>query len=532
MSTRKQSQIRRDMIRPILACSALSALPLTANAAIYDVTQSFWGNTGLGGSMAWAVDQANTNAGTDTIRVQSGLNIDVDGAPTVSGYPTWLAEFTESVNVEGNNATLVNNPTIVTSGGATLTKINTPGNPYTNPVNPGDIVATESKAFALVGQSGADNSGISVSISNLNLDGLAGAVRAYDNATTTVTGGSFANMVNYTAANATIYAFEAKPGVTLNIDGIDLTRNHPQQSFIDSGTGDSEFFGFGVIAGQNAQLNLENSSITDSVAAGAIDWLGGTANVVSSVIQGSGGLAISNAGGTMNVVNSILALTTTNIGEDISQTQRLVANNNAMVNLIASTVFYDALYTDLGGCDLVAYQCNGMPLTAANGGTLSVQGSAIQPINWDLLLSGRVPYAELDGGNLTADQYSWIFANQAQDSAAVRALFDNPILLTDGAAFDINTLGGGVQSFNSLPDGAYPLLGGVLPGVIPDAGSGGVNELINPIDGQPLLVDVYGNPRVSPDGTRTIGAVQVPAPAVFPLGLLALIGFRFWSRRT
>ena len=63
--------------------------------------------------------------------------------------------------------------------------------------------------------------------------------------------------------------------------------------------------------------------------------------------------------------------------------------------------------------------------------------------------------------------------------------------------------------FNPLPNGAVPLADGVLVSVIPDATPGEANQLINPIDGSPITVDVFGNPRTNVLGFRDIGAVQV-----------------------
>jgi hypothetical protein len=146
-------------------------------------------------------------------------------------------------------------------------------------------------------------------------------------------------------------------------------------------------------------------------------------------------------------------------------------------------------------------------------------------LNAEFAFPGKESYSEFTNGDLIAGAYSYIAATPTQDAAAVKSLFDNLDILTAGDTYPIIDAGA-FQLFEQLPEGAYPLLSGVLVGVVPDAGVGGANQLINPIDGQPILVDVYGNPRVWRDGTRAIGAVQVPAPAVFSLGLLALIGLR------
>lgn len=78
--------------------------------------------------------------------------------------------------------------------------------------------------------------------------------------------------------------------------------------------------------------------------------------------------------------------------------------------------------------------------------------------------------------------------------------------------------------FNPLPGGATPLASGPLVSVIPDAGLGGVNALLNPITGQPITTDVFGNPRVNGAGFRDIGAIQVPEPSSV-MGTIAGVAF-------
>jgi hypothetical protein len=67
----------------------------------------------------------------------------------------------------------------------------------------------------------------------------------------------------------------------------------------------------------------------------------------------------------------------------------------------------------------------------------------------------------------------------------------------------------------AYPAGTYPVAGGVLVDVVPNAD--GANQLLNPIDNSPILVDVYGNPRTTL-GSRNVGAVQaVPEPSSLAL---------------
>ena len=104
---------------------------------------------------------------------------------------------------------------------------------------------------------------------------------------------------------------------------------------------------------------------------------------------------------------------------------------------------------------------------------------------------------------------------------------NNTNILTEGLAYNLIEFEQ-IRAFRPLPGGAFPALDGVLVGAVPDAGSGGRNELINPIDGQPILFDVFGNPRTR-GGTRDIGAVQaVPEPsslAIFGLLGVVVVGF-------
>jgi hypothetical protein len=60
------------------------------------------------------------------------------------------------------------------------------------------------------------------------------------------------------------------------------------------------------------------------------------------------------------------------------------------------------------------------------------------------------------------------------------------------------------------------------------ANADGANQLLSPIDGSVISVDVLGNPRTT-KGLRNIGALQAPVPGPLPLaGAAAALG---WSRR-
>ena len=221
-------------------------------------------------------------------------------------------------------------------------------------------------------------------------------------------------------------------------------------------------------------------------------------------------------------------------GDDLSQTNRIQAAVGGEANILASTVLYDALATSSNGCGTnppVAYACNGMPLTALLGGVLKFTSSAVIPLNAEFAFPGKNSYSEFTDSDFIAGDYTYIGATPTQDAAKVRSLFDNLAILTEGDTYDLIDADPLFELFNPLPGGAYPLPGGVLTKVIPNAGSGGANELLNPIDGQPILFDVYGNPRTDANGFRDIGAVQVPEPHAFSVALAGFVFYRMASTR-
>ena len=86
------------------------------------MSDSNWGTNATTNSFAWALAQANNNFGADTISVTPGLAINVDAATEISGG--WLTTISEALTIQGNGATLVGNPSFVSSGGTLYTKTN------------------------------------------------------------------------------------------------------------------------------------------------------------------------------------------------------------------------------------------------------------------------------------------------------------------------------------------------------------------------------------------------------------------------
>ena len=131
-----------------------------------------------------------------------------------------------------------------------------------------------------------------------------------------------------------------------------------------------------------------------------------------------------------------------------------------------------------------------------------------------------------NAGSLVALDSVWLQTTPSQSAADLQSLFGNASLLTSGIPLTLED-SGGVSAYYPWPAGAYPNPDGPLIDQISDAN--GANQLINPIDLSPILLDVFGNPR-SRNGLRTIGAVE-PARAPAPLPLVGATAALAWSRR-
>lgn len=244
MTTLKMSPITRGLVAAVIAGTGAMAVPHIAEGAPISVDQDFWGTAGDIGTMAWAIDQANMMSGPDTISITPDLEINVDAASALPGTNTWLARFTESADVQGNGARLVGNPAYVTTGGMIATKTNIVASPYSPAIIPGEVIGTPGFNFAQIGTSGANNSSISVSFTDLGADGLASFAQLHEGAQVSVTGGAFDNMVNYTDSNAAGRpVFQAFTGSTLDLSDISITRSYPFANAVNASPDYALFFG-------------------------------------------------------------------------------------------------------------------------------------------------------------------------------------------------------------------------------------------------------------------------------------------------
>lgn len=107
-----------------------------------------------------------------------------------------------------------------------------------------------------------------------------------------------------------------------------------------------------------------------------MNWVGGTATIVSSIIQGEWGSVSSfTKPGVLNFVNSVFR------PSGYSATARLQSYSGGEANVIASTLQYDAAETldvpSPANCPQLSYLCNGAPLQAFLNGTIRLQSSTV-----------------------------------------------------------------------------------------------------------------------------------------------------------
>lgn len=485
---------------------ALSALP--GSAATFTVTQNVWGTDSTAGTFAWAMHQADTTPGFDTISLTSNVTVDdYNGAHN----PLRLATITDQagLRIQGNGHSLIGNPSFINPEGVVYTKTNP------QPIRPGDVLTGRAYSFAKISDYVSN-----VEINNLIVDGLNTFLSIGKDSIVTVRDSIIRYMGDFGQHPGPLFgAFEDS---TLNLQRVVISHINNFQKPISN----NQYVWYPTIAGSAATLNMERSTLDllASATGGGIGWSGGTANVVSSVILGQG-LSISDylLEGVLNVVNSVVR------PYNHSATARIQAYDGGEANVVASTIQYDATFTgDVDGCP-ADYTCNGAPLQAFNGGTINLSSTVASVINSDLAQI-NLPYSNEYSnrpGTLNADAYSFVQPVSNQDAAALKSLFGQANLRTSGDPFALTpNIPPYPPIYVSLPTGAYPLTAGPLINVVPDAN--GANKLINPIDGSVIRTDVFGNTRTSND-LRNIGAVQNNVPGPLPvLGAGAAFG---WTRR-
>ena len=174
----------------LLALLALSCLLLiggmqSVSANTYNVYSNYC-NVGFG-SLEWAVQQANANPGPDIIKFDAGIPINADTCSVYFRYvfdpvDYYMITVTDSLTIEGNGAWIRGRMSWVDNSGNlkshSICPWSLPGVIFTN-ITPGFIkVGTYSNAGA--------NTGLTVTVKNLNMSQLNSIARVNDSASLTL----------------------------------------------------------------------------------------------------------------------------------------------------------------------------------------------------------------------------------------------------------------------------------------------------------------------------------------------------------
>jgi hypothetical protein len=465
----------------LLLTAISTALP--ASAATFSVTAKDC-KTSPGGYQ-WAIEQANATPGRDTISIEiAQFRVDdCDHPDAASKLPIAI---TESVDILGNGNTAAGNVAWVNTSGVL--------NPNGICPPPSANFANEGGSLLDIGVRGADNSGIDVTISDLKTDRLMTVGFVRRNATLTIEGSEFNKSLSVRGqCNDALITAESGADVTLKrtkiLDGSVPTNALP-----------SDLFPLitGLIFGRGGDLIMDDVDFLGSVGtyAAAVEWNGGTVKIVNSRFLESHGLWL--IGTSTQFVNSLFQ--NDFLGRaDFSD--NIILFDNAVLNSEASTFYWSSL-----GCSNCPVTAGSGPSAAKGLGIVGYRGSTRLPtVTFNSTALGSIdapePLQHLWGDPqvFNSDAFTWVQPTAGQDATQLAAILPNASTATPGLTTQIGA---------STPEQRMPIIPGVLIEGVPDAGTGGVNELFNPIDGLPLTMDVEGRPRVYANDTRNIGAVQ------------------------
>ena len=277
-----------------LSSVALASLVLGSGLARADTFYVTTSELSGPGSLLAAVDSANATPGRDTIDIAAGLRIDLttDDPAARRG----VVRLTESVTIEGRGATVFSNPAWINTAG----DLNPIGSGVRCQSDPPTIVASPAMPFLQIGTFGQDNTGIDVSVRNLNAVGVNNFAIGEQNSSLLIEGVRIEKVRAISPCDRAVVEGNFRDLVIRN------TTMEDGYSFRNTlYAGDSYYVFAGLIEG-SGNLVMESVSLIDNLAAGAIAWNGGDVKIVSSRLVESGGVQISS--GKALIVNSAIDL--------------------------------------------------------------------------------------------------------------------------------------------------------------------------------------------------------------------------------
>jgi len=474
-----------------------------ANGTTYIVTKTLWDDGD--GSLKDAIDKANANPGLDTIEFAPGINVDArnEGESYLGrgGEDQYvLAKITDSLVIDGKGGELFGVQQWSDRSG--LQEFSYCPDSDGNKVL---ILATTPGLFTL-GEKNRDNSDVAVTLRNMTIRQFNHVVYLQRNASLLM------EDVNVKETWATFKCYQT--AIISAMEGASVTlRDTLFRDYYNFNRITAGYLTSPAIAGVNAgDLVIEDSRFEDinatkSDRVSSVYWTGAgdsKVNIVSSIFNDAGGVQVADGVSETNIVNSIW----NNFEYDTAhEADRFRNGSGGDMNIIASTLMWNS-----DECDLDCNDPNAIDyyfFERLGSGQINFEGSAVG-INYvvpETTTPSVLTLFDAGTGGFSADAYTWMQPTVLQDADTLKTITGQGLLLTDPVAFNTPLF------TEFLIPLVTPAPGGQLIDVIPYAGSGEANELINPVTGSPILLDALGNPRVEEvapfDFRRNIGAIQL-----------------------
>ena len=459
----------------------------------YTVTSTSKDGTG---SINEAIGLANSNPGADIIEFTPGLQIDATHLFYIpGGLADYMLNITESVTIDGKGGALIGSQRWINPSGDWNSLNDCPGN-----VPKGNIIASMPN-FMQVGTINEDNAAITVTVKNLSIEQFNSIAKVRDNATL--------EFENFNADKIWSTLNCNSRGLLSADDGASISIKNSQ--FINT-------VNWGVpattseISSSNAgDLTIENTLFYNNNGGEqfAISWDGASGsevNIVSSRFMLSGGIFLSGSISVSNFVNSIW------VNADASNPKsgdRIINSASGDMNITASSLMWNNNYCD-GVCQS---ELSESLIERRGAGKINIKESAIGLNN----TSGSATLLNTlgntgTGAGFTADTETWIQSTTNQDVAALRTITSQPVLRSNGTAFNSPVVPSTLYFDAEMVTPAFP---GELIDIIP-----ATSVLTNPINSTPITLDVFGNARNDANGLRDIGAFQLGLASALSLGTI------------
>lgn len=432
-----------------------------AQGALFTVTSAACSGTG---TFADAIGRANANLGPDTVQFRTDVRLSTcPGGFLADGL---LPEITETLVIEGAGHRIDGQQSWVDPAGTVNPRTDCPARAgWTMSAAPGPLN---------VGQ------GVDVTVTDLIV------TRTSQLAAVKTRGSLTLERVDASRIDDILASCDKNPITTGFYANLTIRDSRLASSWFPDADRFPDYFSGAVRGDGGGRLAVSNTTFEDLQTGGAITWPGETTIVASRFNRAQG----------ITVIQAPAQIVDTAIDVDGSthSYDRIQALQGAQMKIVASTITADS-----NTCS--ACRDKAMPLLAQFS-RIELQSSAVAVRNAD---PAGGPTLGDAAGTWSGDKYSWVQPTAAQPAADVNWLLPDVRTaqpgLPIGAAVPWPTSVGPVVGTPNAP--------GVLVDQVPDAGPGGANELLNPLNGAPLATDAFGNERVYSDGKRDIGAVQI-----------------------